>query len=212
MHQEGSAVTASDRPAPAFVECVCTGNICRSPAAERLLALRLGPEVSVSSAGTYAMVDQPVSPPMDELLADAGATISGFRARQLTSQVLAPADLVLALTTAHRGDVVSLLPRLVRRTFTLKEFARLLELVDRGALPEAGVAARLRAAIPLAQAQRRPVQRPGEDDVQDPYRQGAAAYRSAFAEIDDAVARIAAVLRPVGVPSPPARATSTGGG
>ena len=38
---------------------VCTGNVCRSPAVERLLASKLGPTVSVASAGTHALVGHP---------------------------------------------------------------------------------------------------------------------------------------------------------
>ena len=49
---------------------VCTGNLCRSPAAERLLASKLGPTVKVSSAGTHALVGQPISEPMAALLRD----------------------------------------------------------------------------------------------------------------------------------------------
>jgi hypothetical protein len=41
--------------------CVCTGNVCRSPAAERLLAARLGPGVVVASAGTVAALGGPGS-------------------------------------------------------------------------------------------------------------------------------------------------------
>ncbi|WP_375429852.1 hypothetical protein [uncultured Friedmanniella sp.] len=176
--------------------CVCTGNICRSPAAERLLAARLGPDVVVSSAGTRALVGQPISPPMDILIAEAGGDPGGFTARRLTERLLAPADLVLALTTAHRGEVVDLWPKAVRRAFTLKELARLLGAVDAAALPAVGVGKRLRAALPLASAQRRPVRLPGGDDVADPYRRGADAYARSFAEIEEAVAVIAAVLVP----------------
>lgn len=34
--------------------CVCTANICRSPVAG-LLSARLGPDVTVSSAGTFGL-------------------------------------------------------------------------------------------------------------------------------------------------------------
>ena len=47
---------------------VCTGNVCRSPAVERLLASKLGPTVSVRSAGTHALVGHPISEPMAALL------------------------------------------------------------------------------------------------------------------------------------------------
>jgi len=51
---------------------VCTGNICRSPTAERLLALGLGPTVKVASAGTHALRGQPVVAPMCAMIEDAG--------------------------------------------------------------------------------------------------------------------------------------------
>jgi protein-tyrosine phosphatase len=176
--------------------CVCTGNICRSPAAERLLASRLGPEVEVSSAGTYALVGQPVSAPMDALVAGAGADPSGFAARRLTERLLQPVDLVLALTRAHRGDAVELWPKAVRRAFTLKEFARLLEEMGPAALPGGGPAERLHAAVPLASSRRHLVADARSDDVVDPYRQPVEVYAEAFADIERAVAAIVAVVRP----------------
>ncbi|GAB3624535.1 hypothetical protein GCM10027418_26200 [Mariniluteicoccus endophyticus] len=41
---------------------VCTGNICRSPAGHLLLQRYLGDSVEVTSAGTHALVGQPVDP------------------------------------------------------------------------------------------------------------------------------------------------------
>ena len=38
---------------------VCTGNICRSPVAERLLTKSLGDEVTVASAGVHAALSAP---------------------------------------------------------------------------------------------------------------------------------------------------------
>ena len=56
---------------PFTVLAVCTGNICRSPAVERLLVAELGPgsDVHVVSAGVGAVVGAPISPPMAALLA-----------------------------------------------------------------------------------------------------------------------------------------------
>ena len=97
---------------------------------ERLLAQKLGPTVSVSSAGTHALVGHPISEPMARLLRSSGAEEAVFAARRLTEKLVKEADLVLALTRAQRGLVVELWPPAVRRTFTLREFARLLEQVD----------------------------------------------------------------------------------
>src|SRR4029453_8303241 len=114
---------------------VCTGNVCRSPAVERLLDDRLGPTVSVSSAGTHALVGQPISEPMAALLRDTGVEPDSFEARRLSEQMLKQADLILSMTRAQRSLVVELWPAAVRRTFTLREFARLLSWVDPAALP-----------------------------------------------------------------------------
>jgi protein-tyrosine phosphatase len=176
---------------------VCTGNVCRSPAVERLLAQKLGSTVSVRSAGTHALVGHPISEPMARLLRNSGAEEKGFAARRLTERVVKEADLVLALTRAHRGLIVDLWPPAVRRTFTVREFARLLGQVQPSALPGGTPADRLRAALPLAAAERG-LHRVSaeEDDVVDPFRLRDEVYASSFAEITTAVNIIVATLLP----------------
>jgi len=167
---------------------VCTGNICRSPAVERLLASKLGPTASVSSAGTHALVGHPISEPMAALLRDGGIEADPFEARRLSEEMLKEADLVLTMTRAQRGLVVDLWPAAVRRSFTLREFARLLRWVDPAALPADTPAERLRAAIPLAAAERgRERTAPNEDDVVDPFRLNNAVYVDSFLQITTAV-------------------------
>ncbi len=184
-------------PSPAVVLAVCTGNICRSPAVERLLAARLaGTDVAVVSAGTRAVVGHPVSAPMVPLLTSAGARVEGFAAQQLDAGLVTRADLVLGLTRDHRSAVVSLAPAAVRRTFTLLELARLLEHVDPDELRAAGdtVGARVRALPRLVTAVRHLAGR-GEDDVVDPYGGSAALYRESFGQLAPAVEAVAAALR-----------------
>jgi protein-tyrosine phosphatase len=95
------------------------------------------------------------------------------------------------MTRAQRGLVVELWPAAVRRAFTLREFARLLSWIDPSALPAGTPADRLRAAIPLAVAQRGRERKPAdEDDVTDPYRLSNAVYADSFAQIRSAVDRI----------------------
>jgi protein-tyrosine phosphatase len=167
---------------PFSILAVCTGNVCRSPAVERLLASKLGPTVIVSSAGTHALIGHPISDPM------AGLEPAPFEARRLSEQMLKEADLVLTMTRDQRGLVVELLPAAVRRAFTLREFARLLSAVDPAALPAGPPAERLRAAIPLAAAGRgRQRMSPEEDDVVDPFRLSNAVYAASFAQIRSAV-------------------------
>ncbi|MEO6999805.1 MAG: hypothetical protein ABI112_17155 [Terracoccus sp.] len=92
--------------APFRILFVCTGNICRSPAAERLLAARVPPRaaVTVESVGTDAVVGEPISPPMAGLLTAAGANASDFAARLATTGLLENADLVVGLTTRILTD------------------------------------------------------------------------------------------------------------
>jgi protein-tyrosine phosphatase len=184
-------------PTP-LILVVCTGNICRSPAAERLLAAGLGPDsgVRVASAGTNAVAGAPVHPPMATLVQAAGATCDGFAARQLTPALVREAALVVTMTRRHRGAVVELVPAAVRRTFTLRELARLATSVDPAGLPATGPADRLRALVPLAVAQRGRVSAaPEDDDVADPYGLDDAAYAASFSQLRPAVDTLARVLR-----------------
>ncbi len=176
------------------VLCVCTGNICRSPAAERLLAAALGPEINVSSAGTSGLVGRWIESPMDRLIVLGGGDVSGFEARALNVSMLKASDLILTMTDAHTGAVIEMWPRAVRKTFMLREFARLLDSIDTNALPQTTVAERLRAVLPLAAAKRRPVSNRARYDVVDPYRQDDEVYEQVFDSIRDAVEQIAGVI------------------
>jgi protein-tyrosine phosphatase len=177
----------------ATVLVVCTGNICRSPAVERLLVHALGPTagVDVGSAGVRAVVGAPMSAPMVELVEAAGASSTGFTARQVTTRLVERADLVLAMTRAHRAAIVELVPAAVRRTFTVRELARLLTGVDPDTLPSGPVPERLGALVPLAAAERgRRTSDPREDYVVDPYGGGPKLYALAFGQLAPAVRTI----------------------
>lgn len=108
---------------------VCTGNICRSPTAERLAtawAAELGiPGFTASSAGTRAVIGHAMQSESAHVLQSLGGDPSGFVARQLTPPIAASADLVIAMTAAHRTSVLELAPRQLRRAFTLSEAALL---------------------------------------------------------------------------------------
>jgi protein-tyrosine phosphatase len=189
---------------PFSVLTVCSGNICRSPLAEQLLASRLGDgpfTFAVSSAGTIAD-DGDV---MDETAAEQsrrrGGSPDGHRSRLLRAGFVAESHLVLTATRAHRAEVVKLLPRASRFTFTLNQFARLVAAVDpadRAAwqAPEdvvAAAAAMRGVVVPLDDE--------GDDDIVDPYRRGPEVHDEAAGAIDDDVAVIVsafAALQPHG--------------
>ena len=181
--------------APFTILTVCTGNICRSPAAERLLASGIGPGVTVHSAGTWALVGSAIDEQMAGLLRAAGVPTDGFAARQLTAGHLRSSDLALALTTAHRADMLQLAPATLRRSFTLLEFARIVGSADFPTIPAGDVADRLREMVTVASRHRMLGEVINDDDVPDPYRRGPEAFAASFGLIRDAVDVIVEVAR-----------------
>lgn len=168
---------------------VCTGNICRSPMAERVMAAgladRLGARAGgfvVESAGTWGHTGSPMEDFALTTLSSIGLDGSGFRARELVAEHVAGADLVLGATREHRAAAVVLQPRAAPRTFTLREFARLLSRVDADALPplSGDLAERARAVVRLAASQRGlvPPRSPRDDDLDDPYQAPESAFRT----------------------------------
>jgi protein-tyrosine phosphatase len=137
---------------------------------------------------------------MARLLRSDGVEEGSFVARRLTDSLVKDADLVLALSRAHRSVVVELWPPAVHRTFTVREFAGLLEQVGPSAVPDGTPAERLRTAIPLAIAKRGLRRRSSsDDDVVDPFRLSDEVYAASFAEITAAVRAITRALVPGGI-------------
>lgn len=179
---------------------LCTGNICRSPAADLLLAHALSGDArfSVGSAGTHAMREWGISSPMDELLAERGIESDQFASRQADHRMLSGSDLVLTATREHREWAVGTAPGVVRRAFTLTEFA---DAVAAHPEPTALTARELTAWAAshrpsAAVANRGAATRRGyvEGDILDPYGRGRSAYVASLGQIEPLTARIAAVL------------------
>ena len=134
---------------------VCTGNICRSPLAEQLLRENLrtaGIDAVITSAGTQAMTGSAMTPEAAALASQYGASHTRHAARQLIEEFIADSDLVLTATREHRRQVVSMLPKATRYTFTLNQFARLVApaaRVDASASAGAGSATQNSAVEPV---------------------------------------------------------------
>ncbi len=176
-------------PAVFRVLHVCTGNICRSPMAERLmrsgLDSRLGPDADrfvVASAGTWGHSGSPMEPHAASTLHSWGVDGSDFRARELVAEHVAAADLVLTATREHRASAVVLQPRAAARTFTLREFARLT--AGLGPLQAADPVERAHELVRAAAGRRGlvPPASPRDDDLADPY-QGPASGFEACADL-----------------------------
>ena len=160
---------------------VCTGNICRSPTAERLaIAMAESLEINnfvASSAGTHALVGHPIHSNAIPVLEGLGGSAENFRARQLTPRIALSADLILTMTRRHRDAVLERAPQRLHQTFTIAEAARIIS--DAGAVAVANLSP-LRSQIAASEAL----------DVLDPIGQGT----EVFVEIGQ---RIADLLVPI---------------
>lgn len=188
---------------PLTLLTVCTGNICRSPLAELLLQKVLtGFPITVESAGTQALVGRPM-PEQNQIIAEELGVedATSHSARQLEIEHLRGADLVLALTRDHRRAAVEMLPRVSRNVFTLREFARLADVVDLSEvalLADATAEDRLRDSLELVSQMRGtlpPLDDPADDDVVDPYRLGDEVYALSAQQIVPAVNATARFFR-----------------
>ncbi|ANS29746.1 protein-tyrosine-phosphatase [Rhodococcus opacus] len=160
---------------------VCSGNVCRSPIAERLThayALAHGlPHLTAESAGVRALVGFPIEPVAARVIEGLGASADGFRARRLRPEMIKCADLVLAMTEQIRDRSMELLLGTSHCTFTLREARRIA--TDTGARTVAELAVVRRGYGEIDDA-----------NISDPVGLGEAA----FAQVGD---RIAAELMPL---------------
>ena len=180
--------------ATTHILAVCTGNICRSPAIERLLAHYLGRSGVASSAGTMAVVGAPIAEPMVQLLAGVGVSSDGFAARRITQRMIDEADLILTASVEHRSAVVSLQPLAMKKTFTLLEFAHTVPHVS-AAVAHLPLGERIPALTVHAYHARPHLRLAREQiDIPDPYGNSQEVYVTAFNLITQAVRQISPIL------------------
>lgn len=214
---------------------VCTANQCRSPMAEYLLreALRTagidarstdeiaprrepggesaGGESAggwvIGSAGTRTRGGRPMDPAALAVLTERGIDGSGFVGRALTPSLIRDADLVLAATREHRGQIAQLVPAALSRLFTIRQFGYLADAAVTAveADPDPSPAAQAASAITrgldlIARARAARSLVPGrttEDDLADPVGRPVEDFRRCAAELDVA---ISGMLRPLASP------------
>ncbi len=111
---------------------VCTGNTCRSPMGEGLLAQRIadrlgvsmasleGQGVTVMSAGIAAMPGSPAADQAIEVMRQVGVDISHHQSQPITGRLAKFADVILTMTNGHRQALISHWPMLETRTKTIR--------------------------------------------------------------------------------------------
>ena len=171
---------------------VCTGNVCRSPLAELLLRAWLPgqPADFVSSAGTEALVGQGIDRSTASVLGQLGIDPTRHRARQLEPWMATHADLVLTAEHSHRDAIIADVPTALRRTFTMKEFARL----SRRLRPGVGEPHEVIAVLAAIRASDGPA-KPGSDDMPDPYLGSINQARLIARQVNESVQATIAALR-----------------
>jgi len=177
---------------------LCTGNICRSPYIERVLAHELrDTDIRVESAGTRALAGYPIHASSAARLQSSGVASEDFAARQLTVDLIRWADLIIGATRDHIGGAAQLNPAALRKGFALLDLADLLEGVNDDEIARAPGANRVAQVAAEALARRAEVspRTPQGATIADPYQQDESVFDAMATQVGDAVPIVAGALR-----------------
>ena len=111
-----------------LVLTVCTGNICRSPMAQRLLQHAIDAEPSLAgrlqtaSAGVAAPHGEPASENSVIALRKVGLDLSGHRSQQLSADLVARSFAIFGMTGSHLEVIHAAFPGLPDRVHLFRGF------------------------------------------------------------------------------------------
>ena len=106
---------------------ICTGNICRSAMAEKLLKKKVLDneikDIDVYSCGIYAQDgDIPTWEAKRVMKDEYNIDMTEHRATNIRNSNIKKMDLVLCATVSHKIAVLDLYPNLKEKVFTMKEY------------------------------------------------------------------------------------------
>lgn len=122
------------------------------------------------------------------------------RARQLNAEEVRASDLILTATRAHRADVVRLLPKASRVTFTISEFVWLLGAGGAVIAPSSTDPGSVVAAVRSARGLVPPPEDPTAFDLEDPYGRSDEVFEAVAARLDELIDLIMKLFAQQGVP------------
>ena len=146
---------------------ICTGNVCRSPMAEKLLQHALAAEdaplnqIEIVSAGVAAEYGDPASPNSVTALKEVKIDLDRHKSQPLTQDLIDRAFLILGMTQSHIDILNHYHPGLPERVHLFREF------MGRGELTE----------------------------IPDPYGQSYTAYSACFDSIAEAIPSLVMYLK-----------------
>lgn len=100
---------------------VCTGNTCRSPMAEAILKAKKLDNVTVRSAGVFALEGGEMSENAKYVLNQENIPFN-HKTKQVSLEDIEWADLILTMTVSHKEMLLRSFPEATNKTFTLKEY------------------------------------------------------------------------------------------
>ncbi len=103
---------------------VCTGNVFRSPVAAKMTEQLLGSsDLKVESAGMIEYDGEPLPEEIVDLARRYGVDLNTHIPRQVNSDLVHAADLVLVFDNGQVGELVKRFPEAKGKTYSIKDYA-----------------------------------------------------------------------------------------
>ncbi len=139
---------------------ICTGNICRSAMAHKMLEKRVKEEnkdIEVYSCGVFAENGDVPTYEAIQTMKEYGIDLSKHRATNIRNSNIKDMDVILCATSSHKNNVIRMYPELKEKVYTMKEYA---------GYPKNDI------------------------DIKDPWGYGIGVYRKCAVEIEDCINKI----------------------
>ena len=139
---------------------ICTGNICRSAMAHRMLEKKAKEEnknIEVYSCGVFAENGDVPTYEAIQTMKEYEVDLSKHRATNIRNSNIRDMDVILCATSSHKNNVIAMYPELKEKVYTMKEYV---------GYPK------------------------GDIDIKDPWGYGIEVYRKCAKEIEDCINKI----------------------